>query len=189
MANIDEKTAFGLIQGYYTNTGNQGDVLKTFLEALREPTEAAKKLHRSKATNKELTSDALYCLLELMGECNSEGTAKDFQKRYLTKLRGALKQSCNHKGMTEIEEGMVYDPNPNPEEAYIVKEQVKYITDFLNENYPATSVDQFTRRFVNGERLREIAFLYCVTEQSLDRKMKRMLLKVQEYMKVICCEG
>lgn len=109
----------------------------------------------------------------------------DFRELFLHYFRKALRKLRPRKDHVCIEGLSIEDSNPNPEQLYIIKEQMELIKKFLIKHYDPLTVDQFMRRYADGEILCDIADDYGVTVSSLHKKMNRVLSRVSKYMERI----
>lgn len=183
MAKIDEKTAFELIRHYYDDESSKVSTLSTFLALLEGDIADERNLARVTITEKELASEATYALLETFHEVNELGHAKSWKGSWLKHLRAGLKPfRLKQRRFIDIGEIALEDPNPNPEEIYIAKEQIHLIKLFIHNNYDLVACDWFMRRYANGERADDIADDYGVTKRAVNKRLVQMLPRVKRHM-------
>lgn len=183
MPEIDENVAFRLVSNYYNDRRHHSDILRTFLAILKPEAEAQRSLLKAKLSQDEMDSEVTFALLRLMEEVYDEGHAKDFQKRFVAKLRPELRRYANPRVFVDIEDAEIADEDPNPEERYIIKEQVHLIKLFLHKHFDLLAVEWFMRKYAGGERTDDIAYDYSVTRQAVNKRLRIMLPMVSDYMR------
>lgn len=184
MAKIDEKEAFYLMTSYYNVIGTRDQVLSIFMDLLTPTVDAEKRLQKAKPSQDELASEVVYALLGTFEETWQNGGI-GFKKAFTTRLRAGLRKFCTRKNMVDIGEVSITDTNPNPEEAYAMKEQIEFIKKYLNKHYDTETVDWFMRKYANGDSVMEIANDYGVTRQAVHKRIIPVLEHVKKYMEKI----
>lgn len=190
MAKINEKRVKSCLQVYYNSPELQGYVLKELLQEVAEVTRDVRALQKVKVSADELTSEAFYALImTINGVKFHEEPSACFEFIYLGWLRIGLRKFGTTKDFIDIDDVSIQDPNPNPEELYIMKEQIELIKGFLVDRYPREYVDMFMRHYAGGETLRHIAKDYEVTPMAVHKRVEPMLKAVRAYMERINEEG
>jgi hypothetical protein len=132
----------------------------------------------------ERRGEASYAILEAFDHFG-DNTNWDFKDCFLYFFRRCLRKLRPRKDHICIEGLSIEDSNPNPEQLYIVKEQMELIKKFLIKHYDPLTVDQFMRRFADGEKYSDIAEDYGLATSSIVEKMHRVMSRVSKYMKRI----
>lgn len=117
--------------------------------------------------------------------CWDHNDNKPFESIFLYFFRKALRDLKPRRDHVCIEGLSIEDPNSDPEEIYITKEQIELSKEFLGKHYSPISVDQFMRRFADGQTYSEIAEEYSISTASLIPKLHNMLSRLSKYMKRI----
>lgn len=130
----------------------------------------------------ERRGEASFAILEAF-EHFGDNTNWDFKDCFLYFFRKGLRKLRPRKDHVCIEGLTIEDSNPNPEQLYIIKEQMELIKKFLIKHYDPLTVDQFMRRFADGEKLLSIADDYGITMSALNEKLHRVMSRVAKYMK------
>lgn len=140
----------------------------------------------------ERSAEALYSIVETIqifaapdGFAYPADWKRPFEDTFLYVFRRNLRKLKPRKDHVCIEGLAIEDQKPNPEEQYIIKEQVELIKGFLAERYLPEIVDQFLRRYADGERLETIAQDYGVSTSTLNERMTKVKSKLSKYMKRI----
>ena len=132
----------------------------------------------------ERRGEASFANLEAF-EHFGDNTNRDLKDCFLNFFRKALRKLSPRKDNISIEALSIEESNPDPEQLYIIKEQMELIKEFLIKHYDPLTVDQFMRRYADGENLTDIAAEYGVTASTINQKMQRVLSRVSRYMKRI----
>lgn len=108
-----------------------------------------------------------------------------FEDNFRYFLRKSLRLLKPRRDSVCIEGLSIEDPNGDPESIYIVKEQLELLKEFLGKHYDPLTVDQFLRKFADGETFDEIARDYCVKTSGMHQKLSAIMKRVSKYMKRI----
>ncbi len=184
MAKTDEKEALSLINRYYNEISLRNGILAIFMGNLGPLALDEKRLQKARLSQDELDSEVVCALLETFKEVH-ETSVDGYKKIFLTKLRAGLRTFSTKKNFVNIEDVSIQDENPNPEEAYAMKEQIEFIKRYLKEHYDPETVDWFMRRYANGDKVMEIANDYHVTRQTVEKRIVPVLERVRKYMEKI----
>lgn len=181
MAKINENEVLTLIQRYY-NGKNREVIISGFLNLLEDCIQGEKRLQKARLTETEEDSEAVYALLQTFEVFKDADSAVLFKETFLQYLRPQLRKFSNTRSFVDIEEVSIPDGNPNPEEAYILKEQIGLVRDFLQKRYDRETIDMFMRKFADGETYKRIAKDYSISHVAVVHKLRPVLKTVRLFM-------
>lgn len=160
-------------------------ILEAVLDLLQDAIDDEIKCQKVIMAPHERRGEASFAILEAFDAYWEGWVAGNFNDCFLFFFRKALRKLRPRKDHVCIEGLSIEDSNPNPEQLYIIKEQMELIKKFLIKHYDPLTVDQFMRRYADGEILCDIADDYGITVSSLHKKMNRVLSRVSKYMERI----
>lgn len=188
MSIVDDFDVLAYIENYREFPEHRAAILEAVLAFLAGTIDDEIKCQKVIMAPHERRGEASFAILEAFDHYYGwpEGDFKEnFKELFLHYFRRALRKLRPRKDHVCIEGLAIEDSNPNPEQLYIVKEQMELIKKFLIRYYDPLTVDQFMRRYADGEKLSDIAADYGVTVASLCGKMQRVMGRVSKYMKRI----
>jgi hypothetical protein len=181
---LDKADVDQYLSDYHQFPERRALILNTILALLREVIDDEIKCQRIILAPHERAGEASFAILETL-ENTQRYFDDDFVETFLYFFRKALRKLKPKKDHVCIEGLSIEDPNLNPEQRYIMKEQVELIKGFLSKNYDALTVDQFMRRFADSETYASIAADYDAVPANLIAKLNKVLGRVGKYMKRI----
>jgi RNA polymerase sigma factor (sigma-70 family) len=189
MAKLSEKQLFALLCVYYNTASMRASTLGRLSREFKEVTRDVRALQKVRVTADELASEVFYALIMTLEDFKGKETAEGFEQAYLVWLRYGLRKFAITKDFVDVDDISIPDSNPNPEELYIMKEQIEFIKEFLNARYPVEYVEIFMRHYAGGETLRHVAKDYEITAKAVHKRVEPMLRDVRAYMERINGKG
>lgn len=189
MITIDNFDFLACMEDYWEFPAHRAVILDTVLDLLSDTIDKEIQFQKILLAPHERRAEAAFAVIETFNEIyGSTDRVCNFKETFLHNFRKAIRQLKPRKDCVSIEGLSIQDPSLDPEQLYIVKELMELIKRFLISHYDALTVDQFMRRFADGEAVSNIANDYNVSPSALKTKLDKILGKVSKYMKRISNE-